>query len=265
MGRKIVYTRVSTVGQEDGASLDVQEAEGREYCQRKSHGVVDVLSDTYSGHATMAERPGLQRVIARIRNREADGVVVWRFDRGNRDILDNLLLLREVAEAGGTLESVAEGVITNNATGKMMLAAMSFAAETEWEAIRQRTRMGLDNRAKNGGMMVPPVPIYGYRFSGGKKETYTLDEEAAAIVRDIFDKADRGWSIHRIRNWLTSQGIPTASQLLQHPNSWHAGGNCQGSAALLMNGQLQPSSTSYGVKRIRDATSSMAGKPTKSK
>jgi site-specific DNA recombinase len=214
MGRKIVYTRVSTLAQEDGASLDVQEEEGRDYCGRKSHSVVEVISDTYSGHATMGERPGLQRAIKLIRSGDADGVVVWRYDRGNRDILDNLLLLREVSEAGGTLESVTEGPITNNATGKMVLAAMSYAAETEWEAIRQRTRMGLDRRAKNGGQMVPPVPIYGYRFFGEKKETYIIDEDAAEVVCLIFDKADRGWSVRRIRDWLNANGKKTASQLL---------------------------------------------------
>src|SRR5260221_514369 len=214
MGRAVIYTRVSSLGQEDGYSLEVQEKDERNYCAMNGYTVVAVESDTFSGHDTMEERDGMQAAIRRIRHGEADTLVIWRVDRANRFMLDNLLLLREVSEAGGTFASVKDGVIPNTPMGKLMLSVHSFAGETEWESIRDRTQAGLTERIGRGHILVAPVPLYGYVFTGTRKETYAPDPDAAPIVQDMFAKSEAGWSSRRIARWLNAQGIPTASMLL---------------------------------------------------
>src|SRR5215831_8081775 len=99
MGRAVIYTRVSRKAQEDGYSLEVQERDGRKYCAGR-HEVVGVESDTFSGYDSLEERAGMQAVIKRIKRGEADALVIWRIDRAGRFMLDNMLLLREVSEAG---------------------------------------------------------------------------------------------------------------------------------------------------------------------
>jgi DNA invertase Pin-like site-specific DNA recombinase len=213
MGRAVIYTRVSSLAQEDGYSLEVQERDGRRYCEGR-HTVVAVESDTYSGHDTMEERAGLQAALRLIKRGDADTFVTWRVDRAGRLMEDNALLFREVGEAGGSFESTTEGLIPNTPLGKRMLQVHSFAAETEWEGIRDRTQAGLTARIGRGHILVAPVPLYGYMFVGERKETYAPDPESAPVLQDIFAKSDAGWSSRRIARWLNAQGIPTPSMLL---------------------------------------------------
>jgi site-specific DNA recombinase len=213
MGRAVIYTRVSTDKQEDGYSLEVQERDGRRYCDQQGLTVVAVESDTFSGHDSLYERDGIQQALKLIRSKAADTLVIWKVDRAGRFMVDNLLLLRDVSEAGGTFASVNEGVIPNTPTGKLLLSVHSFAGETEWEDIRLRTQAGLTARVAKGSILPGPVPLFGYIFEGDRKATYAIDDEAAPTVRLIFDKADQGWAARRIAKWLNEQGIPTASML----------------------------------------------------
>jgi DNA invertase Pin-like site-specific DNA recombinase len=214
MGRAVIYTRVSSDKQEDGYSLGVQERDARSYCTRQGHTVEAVESDTYSGHDTLNEREGLRRALRLIKSGQADTFVCWRVDRAGRLMEDNGLLFREVGEAGGSFESVTDGPIPFTPLGKLMLSVHSFAAESEWEGIRQRTQAGLTARIEKGHILVAPVPLYGYRFEGERKETYAIDDESGPILRDIYAKSDDGWSSRRIARWLNAQGIPTPSKLL---------------------------------------------------
>lgn len=213
MGRAVIYTRVSTRAQEDGYSLDAQEKDSRQYCEGK-HTIVAVKSDTFSGHDTMDERVGMQAAVDLIQQGIADTLVIWRIDRSNRFMVDNLLLLRMVSDAGGSFESVTEGAIPNTPVGKLLLSVHSFAGESEWEAIRERTQRGLTERIAKGYILTSAVPLYGYMYAGDKKETYVIDPESGQVVRDIFDKADQGWPTRRICRWLQDEGIPTPSMLL---------------------------------------------------
>jgi len=214
MGRAVIYTRVSRKAQEDGYSLKVQERDGRSYCNTQGHEVVAVESDTFSGYDSLDERDGMQAAIKLIKRHDADALVIWRVDRAGRFMLDNLLLLREVSEAGGTFESVTEGIIPNTPMGKLLLSAHSLAGETEWESIRDRTQAGLTARIGKGHILPSAVPLYGYRWVGDRKETYAIDEESCPIVQDIYAKADKGWSTRRICQWLNETGVPTPSKLL---------------------------------------------------
>lgn len=214
MGRAVIYTRVSTQSQEDGYSLSVQERDGRSYCDAQGHTVVAVQSDTFTGHDSLDERAGMQAAIQLIKHGQADTLVIWRVDRAGRFMLDNMLLHREVYEAGGVFASVTEGVIPNTPLGKLMLSVYSFAGETEWEGIRDRTQAGITARIDAGHIIPAPVPLYGYVWIGDKKQTYAIDPDAAPVVQTVYAKADAGWSSRRIARWLNEQGIPTASKLL---------------------------------------------------
>lgn len=219
MGRAIIYTRVSSKAQEDGYSLDNQKQDAERYCGQHGHTVVGVESDTFSGYDTMDEREGMQRAIKRIRNGGADALVIWRVDRAGRFQLDNSLLHRDVSEAGGTFESVAEGLIPNTAEGRLMLSVLSFAGEKEWEAFKARAAMGKQQRVNLGHLQVGGVPLYGYTFRDvigkyGNKAEYVIDPESGPVVAEMYAKADMGWSIKRICRWLNETGVPTPSKLL---------------------------------------------------
>jgi site-specific DNA recombinase len=213
--RAVIYTRVSTVGQEDGYSLQSQEKDCRRYCDTKAYAVVATESDTYTGMDSYDEREGMQAAIKRIRRGEANVLVCWRIDRVSRSDLDNRLLLRDVSEAGARLEAATEGgEIPNTRMGIFMLNVRSFVAGSEWDHIREITQRGIQARIDEGSILVGNVPLYGYRFTGEKKGQYEIDPESGPVVQDIFAKADAGWSTRHIAIHLTEQGTPTPSRLL---------------------------------------------------
>ncbi|MGO8948052.1 MAG: recombinase family protein [Ktedonobacterales bacterium] len=222
MARAVIYTRVSTDKQEsDGDSLDVQEQDCRADCEKYGDVVVAVESDTYSGHDSLDERNGMWQAIRMIQRGDADVLVVKRVNRAGRDLTDNLLLLRYVSDAGGTLRAVVEGPISDTAFGKFMLSAHGYQAEADWENIRQQTRQGIQSRVARGRPLVS-VPLFGYRCVDGErtekyhaKSVFVIDPEVAPIVQDIFEKADEGWSIWRIGNCLNDQKTITPSRLQQ--------------------------------------------------
>ena len=62
----VIYTRVSTAGQEDNFSLSTQEAACRQHAAGKGWVVVEVEYDVASG--ANRNRPGLERALAKSRD-----------------------------------------------------------------------------------------------------------------------------------------------------------------------------------------------------
>jgi site-specific DNA recombinase len=222
MSRAVIYTRVSTDKQEaNGDSLEAQERDCKADCEQHSAVVVAVESDTFTGHDSLYDRPGLQRAIALIRSGEADLLVVKRISRMVRDQADAQVLLRDVGETGGALRSVVEGMtFKNTADDKLLMGIHAFQAEKDWETIRAQAQQGLHSRVDRGRPLVS-VPLFGYvDVDGERGEKYRTkavrveDPEAAPTVKEIFAKAVEGWSIRRIAQYLTDQKFTTPSQLM---------------------------------------------------
>ena len=221
MARAIIYTRVSTDKQEaNGDSLEVQQQDCEADCRRYEVDVVGVESDTYSGHNSLYDRPGLQRALERIRRGEADLLVVKRISRMVRDQADAQVLLRDVGEAGGTLRSVVEGMTFHNtADDKLLMGIHAFQAEKDWETIRAQSQQGLQSRVAKGRPLVS-VPLFGYCFEDAErgqkyrnKATMVVDPESARIVQFIFARAAAGWSTRSISTELNRLGYITPSAL----------------------------------------------------
>ena len=137
VGRAVIYTRVSTRAQEDGYSLGTQEADGRAYCAKQEHTVVGVESDTFTGHDSLQERIGMQNAIRMIRRGEADTLVIWKVDRAGRFMIDNLQLLQDVSEAGGSWSPLRKGLSrTRLRAGSSCVHTALLANKNAWTLSR---------------------------------------------------------------------------------------------------------------------------------
>jgi len=103
--------------------------------------------------STRKFRPVRQEIIARLRNKELDGVACVRLDRFLRSLAE-VLLIKELVDKGSLLVFVSEGLElhrdTTNAMAQFQLNMLACFAEFERELIRERTLEGLD-RAKKAG------------------------------------------------------------------------------------------------------------------
>jgi site-specific DNA recombinase len=93
-------------------------------------------------------------------------------------------MVDELTKNGVTLKSITEPFDTSNAAGKMMLQMLGVFAEFEHATIVERTKVGMEKKAKGGDWVGGVVP-YGYRHDPEKG--LVVHEEEAVIVRKMFN------------------------------------------------------------------------------
>lgn len=198
-----IYVRVSTAGQEDGASLATQEASCREAAAALGAQVAGIYSDVHTG-AELFERPRLADLRAAIARREVDVVIVHALDRLSRKPAHQLIIADECARHGVALHSATEK-IDDTPTGQLIQYVTTWAAELEREKIRERTLRGKRARLLEGKLPAA-THLYGYRRDG---DVRVVHEPEAMVVRDMFAwVAGEHLSIRGVTRRLNEREIP---------------------------------------------------------
>jgi site-specific DNA recombinase len=207
--RAALYSRVSTDDQATrGTSLPDQLDRTTAYCQAQDWQVIDLYADDgYSGATT--DRRALQAMLLAAKADAFDVVVVTDPDRLSRDLVDGLIIERELARVGvevvylvqpsmGTLERQLRGVI----------------AEEERRKIRDRTSRGLRAVARDGHWPGGQAP-YGYRlvrdFDRGRTRALINEQEAETLRWMVAAFVDDSSSTASIAADLNARSVPTAS------------------------------------------------------
>ena len=207
----IGYTRCSTCEQADsGLGLDVQVERIRAYCGMRGLELVDLVTDAgVSGGKPLASREGGQRLLAAIKKRQADTVVLLKLDRGFRNAADCLTTVDQWERSGVALHVVDLGgnaIDTTSAAGRFMLVVLAGAAEMERNLTRERTRSAMAIKRANG-QRVGAIP-YGFDLAGDGT-TLVSNEAEQAVIRDIRAMRDRGMKLKQIADTLTERRVPT--------------------------------------------------------
>lgn len=134
-----IYARVSTFA---GQNPEMQLAEVRAYCQRRGWEVAGEYVDVGVSGAR-ERRPELDRMLAACRRREADAVVVYRYDRFARSLRQLVNALVEFDALGIQFVSLHENVDTTTPGGRLVFGIFASIAEFERELIRERVKSGL--------------------------------------------------------------------------------------------------------------------------
>ncbi|MEO6519747.1 MAG: recombinase family protein [Pseudoxanthomonas sp.] len=151
--RALGYIRVSTEEQQrSGHSLDMQPDLIRQWCTLFGHQLVDIVEDRgVSAGKALAKRPGGAELLDRLRQGEADLVIVFRLDRLFRNALHGLDFIRgELDTIGVSLQSITEKVDTTTATGRLCLTLLLGVAEYERDTTRERNRATTDSLRDRG-------------------------------------------------------------------------------------------------------------------
>jgi DNA invertase Pin-like site-specific DNA recombinase len=175
--RIAIYYRVSTSDQRP----DAQVHELRDYAKKRRFEIVGGYVDTASGAAK--SRPELDRMLADVRKRKADVVLVWAFDRFARSTRQLVDTLEEFAKLGVDFVSYTQQIDTTTPAGKLTFTVLAAIAEFERELIRERVKAGMA-AAKAKGKRV------------GRRRISVAKQNRARRLR-----AD-GWPYRRIANEL---------------------------------------------------------------
>ncbi len=202
MGSKtaVIYARFSCNKQRD-ASIEDQLRVCREWCLREGYEVVREYTD-YALSGRSDDRPEFQTMIANAG--ESDIVLVYMMDRFSRDEYDAPVYKRELRRHGVELYSAMEAM--PDGPERILIEKIYeglAAVESAKTAIRVKRGMkGNALKCKTNG-----VRIYGYRKSDN--DTFEIDEEQAAFVREAFRRKIQGEPVNSITEDLAARGVTT--------------------------------------------------------
>src|SRR6187402_2287258 len=201
--RCAIYTRVSTDAglDQEFNSLDAQYDAASAYIRSQAHARWSLVRTRYddggfSGGST--DRPALQRLLADVRARKVQIIVVYKVDRLTRSLADFAKLVELFDAHGASFVSVTQQFNTTTSMGRLTLNILLSFAQFEREVIGERIRDKIAASKKKGMWMGGVAPL-GYRAQDGK---LLLIEDEAEIVRAIFRRyADLG-SVRLLRDEL---------------------------------------------------------------
>jgi len=147
-----IYARVSTHEQDP----DMQLMALRDYAQKRDFHIFSEYVDFISG--TTETRESYDRLLADVRKRKIDIVLVWRFDRFARSTKALITALDEFNSLGVDFISYQENIDTTSPLGRAIFTIIAAIAEFEKDLIVQRVKAGLE-KAKSKGQQLGRRPI----------------------------------------------------------------------------------------------------------
>lgn len=182
-----LYTRVSTVMQIDGYSLDAQKSKMKAFCEYNEYEIAGEYEDAGKSGKSIEGRIQFNRMLEDIKSGK-DGVsyvLVFKLSRFGRNAADVLSALQIMQDYDVNLICVEDGIDSSKDAGKLMISVLSAVAEIERENIRVQTMEGRMQKAREGKWNGGFAP-YGYELKDGK---LYINEEEAEAIRVIFDRS----------------------------------------------------------------------------
>ena len=205
--RVAAYCRVSTDSEEQINSYKNQLA----FYTEKINNKVDwkfagVYADEGITGTSMKHREDFKRMLRACREGRIDLILCKSVSRFGRNSVDVLRTIRSLRERGIGVVFEKEGVDTRTMNSELILAFHSAFSQSESESIRENVSRGLRMAYEQGTIAIGPN-LYGFRKSqdGGVE----IDEEQAAVVRQIAQWFLNGDSLHTIVDKLAQRHIPS--------------------------------------------------------
>ena len=136
-----LYTRVSTLMQIDGYSLDAQKTKMKAFCDYNGYEIAGEYEDAGRSGKSIEGREAFNRMMDDIRSGK-DGVsfvLVFKLSRFGRNAADVLSALQVMQDYGVNLICVEDEIDSSKDAGKLMISVLSAVAEIERENIRVQT------------------------------------------------------------------------------------------------------------------------------
>jgi site-specific DNA recombinase len=207
-GSALIYCRVSTRGQEEeGTSLDSQEAACRQKAEELGYTIATVTREVFTG-AELWDRPLLSRDRLHIKEGKCDALIAYATDRLARNPVHLAIIAEECERAGVVLVFVTEP-LDASPEGALIRYVKGYAANVEREKIRERSIRGKQQRLLSGKLLRSGTDLYGYQRveEGARRE---INELEAGIVRQIYQWfADENVSLRQIVRRLNERGVST--------------------------------------------------------
>jgi site-specific DNA recombinase len=200
-----IYIRVSTQEQAtQGFSLAAQKESLENYAKALGYEIYRIYKDEGKSAKDIQHRPEMVNLLDDAEKKLFSAIFIYKLDRFSRSLKDLVLTVDKLKELGIDFVSLQDKIETASASGKLMFHIISAFAEFERNLIGDRTKFGMQRKAKEGGFITRAPKGYSL------VEKKLVPNEEREVVVGIFQEfLDTEISLTQLakRNGMTTTGI----------------------------------------------------------
>lgn len=201
--RAALYIRVSTEEQAmHGLSLTAQRETLTRYVEENGLRLVGSYTDEgITARKKFRNRTAFMRMLRDVEADKIDLILFIKLDRWFRNIADYYEVQKILDEHNVRWIATEEDYDTTTANGRLHLNIKLSIAQDESDRTSERIKFVFDSKVKRGEVISGKVPL-GYKI---EEKRLVVDEEKAAIVRDIFDRYTALRSMRALRQYISEE------------------------------------------------------------
>ena len=212
------YIRLSvTKDDQPSESIENQKRIIEQYIASQPDIIIDKYYVDAPANGTNFERKAFQEMLDDINSGKISCVVVKDLSRLGREYIEVGFYLEQYFPTRGvrfvsigdrfdTIDGITN--ISFEKMSSMKIPITNIFNEKMVEDIRKKTQASIDVNIKEGRFVAPRAP-YGYKKSPDDCYTLVPDQEAAAVVKDVFGMAAEKIGLNEIVRRLNATSIPT--------------------------------------------------------
>ena len=219
MKEVFAYTRVSTTKQGEGVSLQEQRAAIEAYAERNQLKVIDWIEEKVT--AAKTGRPAFTAMLKRLKQGEANGLIIHKIDRSARNLSDWV----ELTESGADVHIANDGLDLSTRGGRLSADLQAVIASDYIRNLREESIKGLYGRLNQG--LYPFRAPTGYRDEG-KGKPKSIDQTVGPLVKELFETyASKQFGLIALGEYMARKGLvakngkpmseKTLSKILNNP------------------------------------------------
>jgi DNA invertase Pin-like site-specific DNA recombinase len=214
--RCAIYTRKSSEEglEQDFNSLHAQREACEAYIRSQASEGWQLIKTAYDDGGLSGgnmERPALQQLLADIRARRVDVVVVYKVDRLSRSLMDFLKMIEEFDRLGVSVVAITQQFNTTTSMGRLTLNILLSFAQFEREVTTERIRDKIAASKRKGMWMGGNLPL-GYDVDHRK---LMINCEEAETVKLIYQRYLELGCVRLLQQDLESRGIRSKARVSQ--------------------------------------------------
>ena len=196
---------------DESESIQNQKSMLVSYALEQGWEIYNIYSDDdYAG--ADRNRPAFMRLLADAEQKKFDIVLCKTQSRFTRELelvekyIHGLFPLWNIR-----FVSIVDNADTANRGNKKSRQINGLINEWYLEDMSENIKSVLDNKRRNG-LHIGAFALYGYKKDPDKKGHLLIDEEAAAVVREVFTLFAKGYGKTAIARMLNDRGIPNPTE-----------------------------------------------------
>ena len=170
----------------------------------------EFCDDGYTG--TNFDRPGFTDMMKAVREKRVDCIIVKDLSRFGRDYIESGKYIQKIFPMLGVrfiaINDGYDSADTENQSNDFVLPFKNLINDSYCRDISIKSRSNLEVKRRNGEF-VGNFTVFGYMRSPDDKHKLIVDEEAAVVVRNIFNWKQEGWNAQQIANHLNKVHFPS--------------------------------------------------------